>query len=95
MIIPRYFGQSGDGFFSHQLGFMVKGRLIANGAMQPLPVVEDFDVFEDDRSGLLLGLEGFFDVQLVLERGPERFPGGIVAAIALGARFPSAPAPDS
>jgi hypothetical protein len=48
--------------------------------VQPLPVVEDLDVVGDGEACLGLGRELVSVVHLVLQRGEERFGGGVVPA---------------
>src|SRR5215203_1963055 len=55
---------------------------IADGRMQTLPIVEDFDVFEHGRLRLLAGAEADLVDVLGLERGEEALHGRVVQAVA-------------
>ena len=68
--------------FCHDLSFEVNRCLVSDGAMEPAPVVEGFDVVEDGQAGLLFCFVGFGDTQFCLQGGPEGFHGGVVVAIA-------------
>ena len=56
---------------------------ISQGRVQPLAIVEDFDVLEHLPMRLLA--RGFqpMQAQLALERAEETLPGGVVPAVAL------------
>ncbi len=53
--------------------------------MEPAPVVNGFNIFEDHAPHPVLGPLGTLLQSLALERAPERFHGGIVIAVALAA----------
>src|SRR3954452_1003809 len=58
---------------------------IADGRMQTLPIVEDFDVFEHGRLRLLAGAEADLVDVLRLERGEEALHGRVIEAVAAAA----------
>src|SRR3954467_11934659 len=58
---------------------------IADGRMQTLPIVEDFDVFEHGRLRLLAGSEADLMDVLGLERGEEALDGRVIEAVAAAA----------
>src|SRR5215216_6750287 len=58
---------------------------IADGRMQTLPIVEDFDVFEHGRLRLLAGAEADLVDVLRLERGEEALQGRVIEAVAAAA----------
>src|SRR3954454_15009215 len=58
---------------------------IADGRMQTLPIVEDFDVFEHGRPRLLAGAEAELVDVLRLERGEEALHRRVVQAVAAAA----------
>src|SRR3954471_18463570 len=55
---------------------------IADGRMQTLPIVEDFDVLEHGRLRLLAGAEADLVDVLGLERGEEALHGRVIEAVA-------------
>ena len=65
-----------------QVGFKVHRRLIAGGAVEPLPVVKHFDPFKDSGPGL--GPRGELAAmhQFAFEAAPEAFHRRIVVAVA-------------
>jgi len=58
---------------------------IADGRVQTLPIVEDFDVFEHGRLRLLAGAEADLVDVLGLERGEEALHGRVIEAVAAAA----------
>ena len=48
--------------------------------MEPLPVIEDLDVFSDGEPGFGSGGEGFAVIHLVFQCREEQLGGGIVPA---------------
>jgi len=59
--------------------YFVRGA-VAECGVQPLAVVEDLDVVGDSEPGPGSGGERFPVIHLVLQRGEERFGGGVVLA---------------
>ena len=68
-----------------ELRFKVHRGLIAEGTVEPLPVVKDPDPFEDRRAGL--GARGKLTPmhQFAFQTAPEAFHHGVVIAVALAA----------
>src|SRR5688500_13473176 len=58
------------------------GALVAQRAVEAVPVVEHFDVLEDRRPGLLPRLVALVVHQLGLERAPEALHRRVVPAVA-------------
>src|SRR5918998_1949593 len=71
-------GTHGDPFHA---GPRLGRGAIADGRMQTLPIVEDFDVFEHGRLRLLAGAEADLVDVLGLERGEEALHGRVDAPI--------------
>ena len=68
-----------------EVGFEVHRGLIAESAVEPLAVVEDFQPLEDGRLGLGAGGELAAMHQLALQAAPEAFHDGVVVAVASAA----------
>src|SRR3954447_20260927 len=67
------------------LVFEVNWRLVVEGAVSALAIVEDFDVIEDGGAGLSAGIEVGAVHQFHFEGAPEAFHGGIIVAVAFAA----------
>ncbi len=65
-----------------QLRFKVHRGLVAEGAVEPLPVVKDFHPFKDRRPRLGAGGEVLAVNEAAFERAPEAFHECVVAAVA-------------
>lgn len=63
-------------------GHELFGALVAEGALQTLAIVEDFDVLEDRAFGLLARREPAAVDQFGLEPAPEALGHGVVVAVA-------------
>ena len=64
--------------------FERNGRLKVQGRVYSLPVVKDFDVFEDALLGFLVRFIVLHVDEFNLQRFEKRFHGGIVIAITFG-----------
>ena len=64
-----------------QMRFKVHRRLVAEGAVEPHPVVKDFDPFKDGGFGFSPGGEVVV-AQTAFEAAPKTFHGGVVVAVA-------------
>src|SRR5208337_570752 len=68
-----------------ELSFKVHRGLAAERAVEPHPVVKDFDPFKDRRARLGARGEGLSMDQAAFERAPEAFHHGVVVAVAAAA----------
>src|SRR5438128_7641710 len=68
--------------FLVELRFKVHRGLIAEGAVEPLPVVKDFDPFEDGSAGFRSRGKMNAMHQLAFEAAPKAFHQGIVVTVA-------------
>ena len=64
--------------------FELGGRQVAERLMQPLSIVEHFDVFKDRGARLLSGVELQMMGELILQRADKALGAGVVEAVALG-----------
>ncbi|KAI4159322.1 MAG: hypothetical protein LQ342_006645 [Letrouitia transgressa] len=64
-----------------RLGFVFHGGFIAEGAVEPPPVVEDFDVVEEGRARLGAGVKEALAEEFGLQRGPKALHVGVVVAV--------------
>ena len=79
------FRRANQAHFLVRLIFKGTGRGIAQRTVQPLAVVEDFNVLKDGLASLLPGGEALAVNQFHFEGAPERFHGGIVVTVAFAA----------
>jgi len=63
--------------------FKLGGRQVAERPMQPLSIVEHFDVFKDRGARLLSGVELQMMGELICERADKALGAGVVEAVAL------------
>jgi len=68
--------------FSVEVGFKVHRGMITEGAVEPLPVVKDFDPFKDGRPSFGSCRELAARHQFPFEAAPEAFHGGVGQGIA-------------
>ena len=65
--------------------FVFHRGAITQGAVEPLWVIERFDVIEDGQLGLVLGSKVVAMEPFGFEGATERFHGGVVVAVAFAA----------